>query len=97
MLYQLTFYNSESPVMTETEDERLQFNNLYVNDSRVFISERRVLVCIKYKEDNYISYNCSNSELLREEQSILKNIVLKDRECLLYRLTIALTVSVVPA
>ena len=83
--------------MTETEDERLQFNNLYINDSRVFISERRVLIYIKCKEDDYISYNCSNSELLKEEQSILKNIMLKDRECLFYRLTIALTVSVASA
>ena len=83
--------------MTETEDERLQFNNLYINDSRVFISERKVLMCIKCEEDGYISYNCSNLELLRGEQSILKNIMLKGRECLLYKSAIALTVSVAPA
>ena len=83
--------------MTEAEGERLQFNNLYINDSRVFISERRVLMCIKCEEDDYISYNCSNLELLRGKQSILKNIILKDRKCLLYRLIIALTVSVTPA
>ena len=83
--------------MTEAEGERLQFNNSYINDSRVFISERRVLVCIKCEEDGHISYNCSNLELLRKEQSILKNIIIEDREYLSYRSVIALTVSVAPA
>ena len=77
--------------------ERSQFNNLYINGSRVFISGRGVLMCIKCEEDGYISYNCSNSELLRGEQSILRNIVLKGRERLLYRLIIAPAASVAPA
>ena len=54
-------------------------------------------MCIICEEDDYMSYNCSNSELLRGEQSILKNMILESRECLLYRLTIALTVSLAPA
>ena len=83
--------------MKETEDERLQFNNSYINDSRVFISEREVLVCIKCEEDGHISYNCSSSELLRGEQSILRNIMLEGRKHLLYKLTITLTASVMPA
>ena len=83
--------------MTEAEDERSQFNNLYINDSRVFISGREVLMCIKCKEDGYISYNCSISELLRGKQSILRDIMLEGRECLFYRLTMTLTASVAPA
>ena len=83
--------------MAGAEGGRSQFNNLYINDSRVFISEREVLMCIKCEEDGHISYNCSNSELLRGEQSILRNMMLEGRECLLYRSAIASAASVVPA
>ena len=83
--------------MTEAEGERSQFNNLYINGSRMFISGRKVLVCIKCEEDGYMSYNCSNSELLRGEQSILRDMMLKGRECLFYRLTMASAASVMPA
>ena len=54
-------------------------------------------MCIKCEEDGHISYNCSNSELLREEQSILRNIMLEGRECLSYRSAMTLTASVMPA
>ena len=54
-------------------------------------------MCIKCEEDDYISYNCSNLELLREEQSILKNMMLEVRECLFYRSVMTLTASVAPA
>ena len=83
--------------MAEAEGRRSQFNNLYINDSRVFISGREVLMCIKCEEDGHISYNCSNSELSRGEQSILRDIMLEDRECLLYRLVMTSTASVTPA
>ena len=76
---------------------RSQFNNSYINGSRVFVPGRRVLMCIKCEEDGHMSYNCSNSELLRGEQSILKNMMLRSREHLLYRSAIASTVLIASA
>ena len=96
--YPLTPYNPGPPVMTEAEGgERSQFNNLYINGSRVFVPGRGVLMCIKCEEDGYISYNCSNSELSRGEQSILRDMMLKGQKCLLYRLIIAPAAPVAPA
>ena len=83
--------------MTEAEGGRSQFNNLYINGSKVYVPGRGVLMCIKCEEDGHISYNCSNPELSRGEQSILRDIVLEGREHLSYRLAMASTASVAPA
>ena len=67
MLYQPALYNLKLSVIIEIKGERLQSNNLYINNSRVFIFKRKVIMCIKCKEDSYISYSCSNLKLLKEK------------------------------
>ena len=96
--YQPAPYNPGPPVMTGAEGGgRSQSNNPYINGSRVFVPGRGVLVCIKCGEDGHISYNCSNPELSRGEQSILRDMVLGGRERLPYRPAMALTAPVAPA
>ena len=38
------------------------------------------MVCIRYGEEDYTSQNCTNYTLLREEQSFLQTLILRDRD-----------------
>ena len=55
-------------------------NNSYINSTLMFTSDVEIIVCIRCEENNHISYNCINSALLRNEQNILKIIILDDRD-----------------
>ena len=46
----------------------------------MFTSDVEVIVCIQCEENSHISCNCVNFTLLRNEQNILKIMILDDRD-----------------
>ncbi|KAA6408523.1 MAG: hypothetical protein FRX48_07605 [Lasallia pustulata] len=54
--------------------------NPFVNGTRTFVQGSGVLVCIRCSEEGHTSRNCTNYALSREEQNILKTLILGDRD-----------------
>ena len=61
------------------EGENSWLNNLYINNTLMFTLNVEVIVCIRCEENSHISCNCINSALLRNEQNILKTMILDNR------------------